>query len=92
MSHTGVDVIDFLLLATWPAIALLAIELLRRATHFANWIKLAAQAITVIAFAIAYITVLPTPHWLTSIVLIALGVALAYQSRRAAFDPSRVSY
>ena len=92
MSHTGVDVIDFLLLAVWPAIALLAIEAARRIIHFANWTKLAAQAAAVAAFGVAYITVLPTAHWLTSVVLFALSIALAYQARRAALDPSRSDY
>ena len=92
MSHTGVDVIDFLLLAAYPAAALLIIEAARRAARFANWIKLAAQAAACVAFGIAYVTALPTPHWLTTIVLFALAVALAYQARRAALDPSRVTY
>ena len=92
MSHTGVDVIDFLLLATWPAIALLAIEGAWRAIRTPKWTKLIAQAVASVAFAVAYVTALPTPHWLTSVVLVALAAALAYQARRAALDPSRVSY
>lgn len=92
MSHTGVDVIDFLLLAIYPVIALLGIEIIRRVVHFANWIKLAAQAVVCVTFAVAYIVALPTPHWLTAIVLVALAVALGYQARRAALDPASVSY
>ncbi len=92
MSHTGVDVIDFLLLATWPAVALLVIEGVWRLIHTPKWTKLTTQAITCVAFAVAYVTALPTPHWLTSLVLVALAVALVYQARRAALDPSRVSY
>lgn len=92
MSHTGVDVIDFLLLAAYPTAALLVIELVRRAARFANWIKLGVQAVVCVAFATAYIVALPTPHWLTSIVLVALAVALGYQARRAALDPASVSY
>lgn len=92
MSHTGVDVIDFVLLATYPVVALLAIEFTRRLTGFANWIKLAVQAAVCVAFAVAYVVALPTAHWLTSLVLIALAIALAYQARRAALDPASVSY
>ncbi len=92
MSHTGVDVIDFLLLATYPAVALLGVELVHRLVHMAKWAKLAVQAAISVAFAVAYVVALPTPHWLTAIVLIALAAALGYQARRAALDPASVSY
>lgn len=92
MSHTGVDVIDFLLLTAWPALALLGIEGISRAIRAPRWAKLVAQAAACAAFAVAYVTLLPVPHWLTSLVLVALAVALAYQARRAHIDPSRVPY
>lgn len=92
VSHTGVDVIDFLLLTAWPALALLGIEGISRAARAPRWAKLAAQAAASVAFAVAYVTLLPVPHWLTSLVLVALAVALIYQARRAHIDPSRVPY
>lgn len=92
VSHTGVDVIDFLLLTAWPALALLGIEGISRAIRAPRWAKLAAQAAASVAFAVAYVTLLPVPHWLTALVLVALAVALIYQARRAALDPSRVPY
>ena len=92
MSHTGVDVIDFILLAIWPVIALFVIEILYRIIHFANWIKLGTQATILVGFAISYIVLLPTPHIFTALVLIALAVALVYQARKSALDPKSVRY
>ena len=91
MSHLDVDVIDFLLLTIYPAAALFIIEMISRAVKSPSWIKLSIQGIVSIGFAIAYVTLI-TAHWLTSIVLVALAVALFYQARRAKIDPSKSSY
>jgi hypothetical protein len=91
MSHLDVDVIDFLLLTIYPAAALFIIEMISRAIKIPTWIKLSIQGITSIAFAVAYITLI-TPHWLTSIVLFALAIALFYQARRAKIDPAKSLY
>jgi len=91
MSHLGVDVIDFLLLTIYPVGALLIVEMISRAIKFSSWVKLSIQGFVSIGFAIAYVTLI-TAHWLTSLVLIALAVALFYQARRAKIDPSKSIY
>lgn len=91
MSHLDVDVIDFLLLTIYPAAGLFIIEMVFRITKFSSWIKLTAQGIMSIGFAIAYVTLI-TAHWLTAIVLFALALALFYQARRTKLDPSKSTY
>jgi len=91
MSHLDIDVIDFLLLTIYPVAALFVIEMIARAIKIPSWIKLSIQAVTMIGFGIAYVTAI-TAHWLTSIVLFALAVALLYQARRTKIDPKKAMY
>jgi len=91
MSHLDVDVIDFLLLTIYPVVGLFIIEMISRAIKISTWIKLTTQGFLSIAFAIAYVTLI-IAHWLTSFVLVALGVALFYQARRAKINPDKSIY
>lgn len=93
MSHTGVEVFDFLLLTVYPVVGLLAVELACRALRAPKWAKLWTQAAVSVGFAAAYLTFpgdqsLP----LTAAVLLALAVALAYQGRRARVSPEKSPY
>jgi hypothetical protein len=91
MSHLDVDVIDFLLLTIYPVVALFAVEMISRAIKLAGWVKLATQGIISVGFAIAYVTLI-TAHWLTSIVLFALAIALLYQAKIAKLKPGKSIY
>lgn len=91
MSHLDVDVIDFLLLTIYPVGGLFIIEMISRAIKISSWLKLTIQGFMLIGFAIAYVTLI-TAHWLTSIVLVALAVALLYQARRAKIHPDKSIY
>jgi len=91
MSHLDVDVIDFLLLTIYPVIGLFIIEMISRVLKFSSWLKLSIQGFLSIVFAIAYVTLI-TAHWLTSFVLVALGIALFYQARRAKINPEKSIY
>ncbi|HSA98712.1 MAG TPA: hypothetical protein VLF17_06505 [Candidatus Nitrosotenuis sp.] len=91
MSHLNVDVIDFLLLTVYPVAGLFVIEMASRAIKLKNWIKLTAQALLSIVFAVAYLTLI-TAHWLTALVLIALSAALFYQARLSKLKPDRSMY
>lgn len=91
MSHLDVDVIDFLLLTIYPVAGLLVVEAAFRAAGFPSWIKLFIQGMVSAGFAVAYVTLI-TPHWFTTIVLLALAVALLYQARRSRLDPSKSIY
>jgi len=91
MSHLDVDVIDFLLLTIYPVAGLFIIEMISRAIKISTWLKLTIQGFLSIAFAIAYVTLIPA-HWLTAFVLVALAVALFYQARRAKINPDKSIY
>lgn len=92
MSHTGVDVIDFLLLTAYPVGALFIIEIISRAIKIPSWPKLFVQATVSIGFGIAYVTILPTPHWFTSVILFGLAAILFFQARRTKLRPDKPIY
>jgi len=91
MSHIGVDIIDFLLLTIYPVAGLLVIELGCRIAKTPSWPKLLAQGFISLAFAIGYLTLI-VAHWMTSIVLFALAIALFYQARVAKLKPGKSIY
>ena len=76
MSHTGVDVIDFLFYTIYPVIGIFIVEGISRLVKSPKWIKLWAQALVAIGFGIYYWFVLPEPENfpLTGLVLFALAI------------------
>lgn len=94
MSHTGVDVIDFLLYTIYPVIGIFVVEGISRIAKPPKWIKLWIQAAVSIGFGIYYWFVLPAPQNfpLTAMVLFALAAALIYQGRRAKISPDKSPY
>lgn len=94
MTHTGVDVIDFLFYTIYPVIGILTVELISRITKTPKWIKLWIQAAVSTGFGIYYWFVLPAPRNfpLTGLVMFALAIALIYQGRRAKISPSKSQY
>ena len=91
MSHLGIDIIDYLLLTIYPVVGLFIIEIISRALKITSWVKLVIQGIMCIGFAIGYVTLIIS-HWLTSIVLLALAIALLYQARIAKIKPGQSVY
>ena len=94
MSHTGVEVFDFLLFSIYPVIGLLAIEGISRLIKAPKWIKLWVQAAVSISFGVYYWFVLPAPQNfpLTAMVMFVLAIALIYQGRRAKISPEKSPY
>jgi len=94
MSHTGVEVFDFLLFAIYPVFGILAIEVISRLIKFPKWIKLWVQAAVAISFGIYYWFILPAPQNfpLTALVMFVLAIALIYQGRRAKISPEKSPY
>ena len=94
MSHTGVDVIDFLYYTIYPVLGIFAVEALSRLVRAPKWAKLWTQAVVSIGFGIYYWFVLPEPENfpLTGLVLFALAAALLYQGRRARISPDMSPY
>jgi hypothetical protein len=91
MSHLDVDVIDFLLLTIYPVAALFIVEAISRAIKLASWIKLCTQGVVSVGFAVAYVALI-TAHWLTSLVLVVLAIALFYQARLSKIKPGKSIY
>lgn len=91
MSHIDVDVIDFLLYTIYPVASLFLIEIVSRAIKLTNWVKLVTQGVSMLGFAAAYVTLI-TAHWLTSLVLVALAIALFYQARLSKLKPGKSLY
>jgi len=94
MSHTGVDVVDFLLYTIYPVIGIFIVEAISRLIKAPKWIKLWVQAAVSIGFGVYYWFVLPAPQNfpLTAMVMFALGIALIYQGRRAKISPDKSPY
>jgi fucose 4-O-acetylase-like acetyltransferase len=94
MSHTGVEVFDFLLFSIYPVFGILAVEVVSRLIKAPKWIKLWVQAAVSIGFGVYYWFVLPVPQNfpLTAMVMFALAIALIYQGRRAKISPEKSPY
>ena len=94
MSHTGVDVIDFLFFTIYPVIGLITIEGGARLLRAPKWLKLWVQAAVSVGFGVYYWFVLPAPQNfpMTAMVLFALAVALIYQGKRAMVSPEKSPY
>ena len=94
MTHTGVDVVDFLFYTIYPVIGIFTVEAISRVTKTPKWIKLLLQAAVSIGVGIYYWFVLPAPQNfpLTAIVMFALALALIYQGRRAKISPDKSPY
>ena len=94
MSHTGVEVFDFLLYTIYPVIGIFLVEVVSRLIKSPKWIKLWIQAIVSIGFGIYYWFILPAPQNfpLTAMVMFALALALLYQGRRAKISPDKSPY
>ena len=94
MSHTGVDVIDFLFYTIYPVIGIFIVEIISRLFKIPKWIKLWTQAIVSTSFGIYYWFILPAPQNfpLTAMVMFALAIALVYQGRRAKISPEKSPY
>ena len=94
MSHTGVDVIDFLFYTIYPVIGIFLVEAISRLVKAPKWIKLWIQAAIAIGFGVYYWFVLPAPRNFpfTALVMFFLAVALIYQGRRAKISPDKTPY
>jgi uncharacterized membrane protein YoaK (UPF0700 family) len=94
MSHTGVEVFDFLLYTIYPVIGIFLVEVVSRLVKSPKWIKLWVQAIVSVGFGIYYWFILPAPQNfpLTAMVMFALAIALVYQGRRAKISPDKSPY
>jgi len=87
----SIDFGSYFLIILYPVVGLLAIEMACRAAKISNWIKLLSQAVMCVGFGIAYLT-MHVAHWLTAGVLLALAIALFYQSKVSKLNPEKALY
>jgi len=94
MSHTGVEVFDFLLFSIYPVFGILIVEVISRLIKSPKWIKLWVQAAVAVCFGVYYWFILPAPQNfpLTALVMFVLAIALIYQGRRAKISPEKSPY
>jgi uncharacterized membrane protein len=83
MVHLGIDIDQFILLTIYPAAAFFAIGYIARKTHMQPRNSYLLQAITCMAFAVAYVFVVPNGGAQgLSIVLGMFGVFLLFMARK----------
>ena len=90
MSHTSVDVIDFILFTIYPVVVLFIVEIISRIFHISKWIKLTTQGFVSFGFSIAYFALPDDKKFpLTAMVLLFLSIAILYQARQAKINPQK---
>ena len=83
MSHTGIDVFDFILFTIYPVVGLFVVEFVSKIIKISKWIKTSTQGFVSLMFAIVYLTFLGNDTLpLTAIVLFALSWVLFYQTKK----------
>jgi len=87
----SIDFGSYFLIILYPVVGLLTIEMACRTAKISNWIKLLSQAVMCVGFGIAYLT-MHVAHWLTAGVLLALAIALFYQSKVSKLNPEKALY
>ncbi|OLD21108.1 MAG: hypothetical protein AUG16_03705 [Thaumarchaeota archaeon 13_1_20CM_2_39_20] len=87
----SIDFGSYFLIILYPVVGLLIIEMACRGAKISNWIKLLSQAVMCVGFGIAYLT-MHVAHWLTAGVLLALAIALFYQSKVSKLNPEKALY
>jgi hypothetical protein len=83
MPHLGIDIDEYILLTIYPAAAFFAIGFIAKRTHMHPGKSYLMQALTCIAFAIAYIFAVPNGGAQgLAIVLGMFGVLLLFMARK----------
>lgn len=83
MPHLGIDIDQYILLTIYPAAAFFVIGYIAKKTHMHPGMSYFIQAITCIAFAVAYIFVVPNGGAQgLAIVLGMFGMLLLFMARK----------
>lgn len=83
MPHLGIDIDQYILLTIYPAAAFFAIGYIAKKTHIHPGMSYLLQAITCVAFAIAYVFAVPNGGAQgLAIVLGMFGVLLLFMARK----------
>jgi hypothetical protein len=87
MTHNGVDIDQFLLLAIYPTVALFAVGYLGKKLSLSDFFKYGLQSLTSFAFSIAYFILVPNGNAQgIAIVLMLFGILLLVIARKHRLD------
>jgi hypothetical protein len=87
MTHNGVDIDQFLLLAIYPTVAFFAVGYLGRKLSLSDFFKYGLQSLTSFAFSIAYFILVPNGNAQgIAIVLMLFGILLLVIARKHRLD------
>lgn len=88
MTHNGIDIDQFLLLAVYPSAIIFGFGFLGKKKKVSESIKYTLQAITCIIFSIAYFVAVPNGGAQgLAIVLALFGVLLFFMARKYVIQP-----
>ena len=88
MTHNGIDIDQFLLLAVYPSAIIFGFGFFARKIKISESIKYTLQAITCIIFSIAYFVAVPNGGAQgLAIVLALFGVLLLFMARKYVIQP-----
>lgn len=87
MTHNGVDIDQFLLLAIYPTVAFFAVGYLGKKLSLSDFFKYGLQSLTSFAFSIAYFILVPNGNAQgIAIVLMLFGILLLVIARKHKLD------
>lgn len=87
MTHNGVDIDQFLLLAIYPTVAFFAVGYLGKKLSLSDFFKYGLQSLTSFAFSIAYFILIPNGNAQgIAIVLMLFGILLLVIARKHKLD------
>lgn len=87
MTHNGVDIDQFLLLAIYPTVAFFAVGYLGKKFSLSDFFKYGLQSLTSFAFSIAYFILIPNGNAQgIAIVLMLFGILLLVIARKHKLD------
>jgi len=87
MTHNGVDIDQFLLLAIYPTVTFFAVGYLGKKLSLSDFFKYGLQSLTSFAFSIAYFFLVPNGNAQgIAIVLMLFGILLLVIARKHKLD------
>ncbi|MGH9912401.1 MAG: hypothetical protein ACRD4J_09985 [Nitrososphaeraceae archaeon] len=87
MTHNGVDIDQFLLLAIYPTVAFFAVGYLGKKLSLSDFFKYGLQSLTSFGFSIAYFILVPDGNAQgIAIVLMLFGILLLVIARKHRLD------
>jgi len=88
LSHNGIDIDQFVLLAIYPTITFFVIGFIAKKTKLDETLKYALQSLASIVFSVAYFIAIPNGGGMgLALVLVIFGVLLLFIARKHSIQP-----